>query len=90
MFWLESFRQGDIDDPDYRMRVIDTLVNSVFVWDDPNGKGRKIVFTFNVSGQNTATLKVSDIACFAPPYGANPKTFFYVKNCFGFVIETEG
>lgn len=89
-FWLESFRQGDIDDPDYRMRVIDTLVNSVFVWDDPNGKGRKIVFTFNVSGQNTATLKVSDIACFAPPYGANPKTFFYVKNCFGFVIETEG
>lgn len=90
MFWLESFRQGDIDDPDYRMRVIDTLVNSVFVWDDPNGKGRKIVFTFNVSGQNTATLKLSDIACFAPPNRANPKPFFYVKNCFGFVIETEG
>lgn len=89
-FWLESFRQGDIDDPDYRMRVIDTLVNSVFVWDDPNGKGRKIVFTFNVSGQNTATLKLSDIACFAPPNRANPKPFFYVKNCFGFVIETEG
>ena len=88
-YWLESFRQGDIDDPDYRMRVIDTLVNSIFVWDAPGG-GRKITFTFNVSGVNTATLKVSDIACFAPPYGANPKTFFYVKNCFGFVIETEG
>ena len=90
MFWLESFRQGDIDDPDYRMRVIDTLVNSVFIWDNPDGKGRKIVFNFNISGQNTATLKLSDIACFAPPNRANPKPFFYVKNCFGFVIETEG
>ena len=88
-YWLESFRQGDIDDPDYRMRVIDTLVNSIFVWDAPGG-GRKITFTFNVSGVNTATLKVSDIACFAPPYGANPKTFFYTKNTFGFTIEIEG
>lgn len=65
MFWLESFRKGDIDSEDYRRRVVDTLINSVFVWDTPDGKGRKFVFTFNVSGQNTATLNVSDIACFA-------------------------
>ena len=93
MFWLESFRNGDIHDEDYRLRVIDTLVNSIFIWDnedDPSGKGRKIVLTFNVSGANTVTLKVSDIACFAPPYGANPKTFFYMKNTFGFAIEIEG
>ena len=51
--------------------------------------GRKIVFTFNVSGQNTSTIHVSDIACFAPPYGANPHDFFFVKNVFGFVKEID-
>lgn len=72
MFWLESFRQGDIDNEDYRRRVIDTLVNSVFVWDTPDSKGRKIVFTFNISGQNTATLNVSDITCFSSPCTSPP------------------
>ena len=47
-------------------RVIDTLVNSVYVYDDGD-KGRKLVLTFNISGQNTATISCSDIACSAPP-----------------------
>lgn len=66
MFWLLSFKSGDINDIDYRRRVIDTLVNSVYVYDDGD-KGRRIVFTFNISGQNTATISCSDIACSAPP-----------------------
>lgn len=66
MYWLYSFKSGDIDDIEYRRRVIDTLVNSVYVYDDGK-KGRRIVFTFNISGQNTATLSCSDIACAAPP-----------------------
>lgn len=66
MYWLYSFKSGDIDDIEYRRRVIDTLVNSVYVYDDGE-KGRRIVFTFNISGQNTATLSCSDIACAAPP-----------------------
>lgn len=65
--WLYSFREGDINNQEYRRRVIDTLVNSVFVFDTNGGKGRRLVFTFNISGQNTRTLDVSDIACFAPP-----------------------
>jgi DNA invertase Pin-like site-specific DNA recombinase len=66
MYWLVSFKSGDINDVDYRRRVIDTLVNSVYVYDDGE-KGRRIVFTFNISGQNTATISCSDIACSAPP-----------------------
>lgn len=66
MFWLHSFKSGDIDNVEYRRRVIDTLVNSVYVYDNGD-KGRRFVFTFNISGQNTATLECSDIACFAPP-----------------------
>lgn len=88
MFWLHSFKSGDIDNVEYRRRVIDTLVNSVYVYDNGD-KGRRFVFTFNISGQNTATLECSDIACFAPPKGANPNTVFFVKHCFGFVVDIE-
>lgn len=66
MYWLYSFKSGDINDIEYRRRVIDTLINSVYVYDDGDKK-RKIIFTFNISGQNTATLSCSDIACMTPP-----------------------
>lgn len=88
MYWLYSFKSGDIDDIEYRRRVVDTLVNSVYVYDDGE-KGRRIVFTFNISGQNTATLSCSDIACAAPPNSANPNTLFFIKHCFGFVVNIE-
>lgn len=88
VYWLLSFKSGDINDTEYRRRVIDTLVNSVYVYDDGD-KGRRIVLTFNVSGQNTATISCSDIACSAPPKGANPNSLFFVKHCFGFVVILE-
>ncbi len=67
--WLSSFKSGDIKDVEYRRRVIDTLLNSVYIYDDDDG-GLEIVFTFNLSGQNTSRLTykdVSDIVCSAPP-----------------------
>lgn len=88
VYWLLSFKSGDINDMEYRRKVIDTLVNSVYFYDDGD-KGRRIVLTFNVSGQNTTTISCSDIACFAPPKGANPNTLFFVKHCFGFVLKLE-
>lgn len=88
MFWLLSFKSGDVNDLEYQRRVVDTLVNSVYVYDDGD-KGRRIVFTFNISGQNTATISCSDIACSAPPNSANPNTLFIVKHCFGFVLILE-
>ena len=66
-YWLTSFKSGNVDDEDYQRRVIDTLVNSVYVYDDEDG-GKRIVLTFNLSGNNTATLTSSDIECYAPPY----------------------
>ena len=88
-FWLHSFRNGDINSIEYRRRVIDTLVNSIYVYDTDNGKGREILFTFNISGNNTMKIKCSDIACFAPPNYANPNYFFVAKHVFGFVIKIE-
>ena len=88
VYWLLSFKNGDINDNEYRRRVIDTLVNSVYLYDEGD-KGRKIVFTFNISGHNTATISCSDIEGSAPPKGLNPNTLFFVKHCFGFITNIE-
>lgn len=37
IFWLTKFQGGDIEDEDCRRRIIDLLVNSVTVWDEPDG-----------------------------------------------------
>lgn len=86
IYWMSKFRDGDIKDLSYQRRVIDTLVNSVYVYDEPNGD-KKIVITFNLSGDNTATLSSSDIERYAPPKCANPNSVFFCKNVVGFVIK---
>lgn len=88
MYWLASFKKGDINDIEYQRRVIDTLVNSVYLYDHGD-KGRKIVLTFNISGANTLTIECSDIEGITPPNNANPNTLFFVKHCFGFVFIVE-
>lgn len=66
VYWLTSFKSGDINNVEYQQRIIDTLVNSVFVYDNGD-KGRRIVLTFNISGSNTLTIECSDIEGTAPP-----------------------
>ena len=45
----------------------------------PNdGGNRKIVFTFNISGQNTSVVNCSDIARFAPPRPQFKLRFFHI------------
>jgi len=54
MFWLEQFKGGEVDDPDYKRLVIDTFVNSVFVYED------KIYITYNYQNGNK-TIDLSDL-----------------------------
>lgn len=68
IFWLNSFKDGDINNIDYRRRVIDTLLHSLYVFDDNGGKGRRLVFTFNTTQNSTAEVTLSDITCLSPPY----------------------
>ena len=88
VYWLLSFKSGDIQDTEYQRRVIDTLVNSVYVYDDGD-KGRKLVLTFNISGQNTATISCSDLHHLVGQNTQYPNTLFFVKHCFGFVLKLE-
>lgn len=57
MFWLEQFRGGNIDDPDFRRILIDLFVNSVTVYDD-NDKGHKIVICYNLSSMPEKTYRL--------------------------------
>lgn len=57
LFFLSQFQGGDLNDPAYRRRLIDTFVNSVWLYDD------KIVLTYNYSGEdNKVTLDMVDDA----------------------------
>ncbi len=89
VFWLDSFKRGEIEDLDYQRRIIDTLVNSVYVYDEGD-KGRKLVLIFNLSGSNSVTITSSDIERTAPPNCANPNPVFFTMDCFGFVFIAEG
>ncbi len=71
IYWLHSFKNGDIKNKEYQCRIIDTLVNRVFVYDTDNGK-RNIVVTFNLSENNTSTITSSDIESLSPLECAYP------------------
>ena len=66
VYWLLSFKNGSIDDESYQRRIIDTLVNSVFIYDDDDGTAR-LVLNFNTSSNNNVTIKVSDTTSLAIP-----------------------
>ena len=66
--WVSRYKDGNINDPDYRREIIDTFVNSVFVYDD------KLILTYNYKdGSQTLTLQEieaalsSDLTGMCPP-----------------------
>ena len=48
--WISQFRSGDVDDIEFRRRVIDTFVNSVYMYDD-----RTIIF-YNIRAGKKLTF----------------------------------
>lgn len=60
IFWLSKFKNGNIEDENYRRHIIDLLVNSVTVWDEPDGF--RITTAYNLTSCKTKTFRVSDTA----------------------------
>ena len=55
MFFLEQFRRGNIDSEEWRLSLIDTFLQTVYVYDD------RYVITLNYSGnRSTITKKMAD------------------------------
>lgn len=66
--WISRFKYGKADDPEYQKQIIDTFINSIYVFDD------RLVFTYNYKdGTETMTLDDiqaafgSDLTQVAPP-----------------------
>lgn len=53
--WLQTFAKGDLFDPANRLRIIDTFVNSIYLWDD------KIVIFYNIK-QGQQTIGIDEIS----------------------------
>lgn len=53
--WIEQFKYGDVNDKEYQRRLIDTFVNSIYLFDD------RAVFTYNYKG-GTQTISLVEIA----------------------------
>jgi len=58
VFWLSQFKFGDINNEDFRRHLIDLLINSVTVWDEPDGY--KITTAYNLTSCKTKTYRVDN------------------------------
>ena len=77
IFWLEQFKNGDIEDEDFRRQLIDLFVNSVTVWDEPDDYF-KITIAYNLTSLQKKTYRLpkggtlSDFASNTPALKSNP------------------
>ena len=57
VYWLNQFKDGDINDDDFRKRLIDLFVNSVTVWDEPDDYF-KITIAYNLTSLQNKTYRL--------------------------------
>ena len=75
VFWLNQFKGGDIDDPEYQRLIIDVFVKAVFVYDDHititynyiDESGRPRTVNIEDSGFPTDPVKGSTLKSNPPP-----------------------
>ena len=60
--WLSQFLNGDIEDEDFRRQIIDLLVNSGSVWDEPDGY-YKITSVYNLMEEEVKSFRVKADGC---------------------------
>lgn len=90
MYWLESFRYGDADDIEYKRRIVNTLIHSIYVYDNDGGK-RKIVINFNTSENNQAETEVFNYCPVESTNEAVVEPLIYVLDykVFSYTVITE-
>ena len=84
--WLSQFLDGDIEDEEFRRQIIDLLVNSVTVWDEPDGY-YKVTAVYNLTDERTKSFRIkveerSDLRSQLPP------TQYYIYLMIGFTSLT--
>lgn len=98
VFWLNQFKGGDIDDPEYQRLIIDVFVKAVFVYDDHititynyiDESGRPRTVNIEDSGFPTDPVKGSTLKSDPPPKQnkANPfEDILVFQDCFALIIK---
>ena len=88
MYWLESFRYGDIDDVEYKKKIVNTLIHSVYVY-DTDGGNKKIVLNFNTTNNSQIEVECSSFDATAPPTSLKTNTLYIYHGMFSFMVEIE-
>jgi len=74
-FWINRFKDGDVDDKAYQRAIIDVFVNAVYIYDD------RIVFTYNFKNDaktvDRADIEISDLPQSAPLRGCYKNTIIF-------------
>ena len=65
-FWLEKFRKGDVGSTEHQRQIIDTFVNSVYVFDD------RVVLNFNFT-DDSKTISREEVLGSSAVENAPPK-----------------
>ena len=96
--WLKTFCTGDLFDPEFRRNIIDTFINSIYLYDDRviifyNIKGGKQVSYIEMSSavDTSSAESVSDSIANAPPTAIKSEPYFiFVNGVFGCIFPREG
>ena len=59
IYWLSQFKDGDIEDESFKRQLIDLMVNSVTVWELPDGDF-EITTAYNLTSCKSKTFKASE------------------------------
>ena len=95
--WLKQFCKGDLLDEEFRRRIIDVFINSVYLFDSRviifyNIKGGKQVSYIDVAEADIegSGEGVSDFIANAPPHASKSEPrFIFVNGVFGIVLERQ-
>ena len=76
-FWFEKFRKGDVDSTEHQRQIIDTFVNSVYVFDD------RVVLNFNFT-DDSKTISREEVLGSSAVENAPPLAQIRVTNTVDF------
>lgn len=83
--WLKSFCTGNPNDPNFRHNIVDTFINSIYLYDD------RLVLFYNLKNtQSThpAPPDVSNTIANAPPFAIESEPLYvFVNGIFGCIIK---
>ena len=81
-FWFEKFRKGDMRDMEHQRQIIDTFVNSVYVFDD------RVVLNFNFTDDSKTISREEVLGSSAVENAPPKKARRFRPSCFFFCMPT--